>query len=90
MDSKISDEHLIEIAKLATNRMLPHYGIDDFDITRLENSVDVRFIDDLHTIVNVEDNKDILVYDYSTDEPKIERRVQNQYKIFKYMMDNNL
>jgi hypothetical protein len=83
----MKDEILIEIAKLATGRNVPHYTVDDFDIRNNDGSIDIRFIDDLNTVVNIFPNGDVLVYFDGQHKPYIEKRVQNQIAIAKLLME---
>jgi len=84
--SKISDADAIEVAKLATNRKLPHYGVDEFYITKNENSISIVFVDDQDIIINIDFGGDVLVYNdgLPLGEPFIEKRHSNQSAIIDY------
>lgn len=57
----ITDEHAIEVAKIAAGRP-KHYTIDDADITRNGSTVEVVFLDKPDECINIGFNGDVLVY----------------------------
>jgi len=79
--SEIKDEHAIEIAKIAARRP-DHFSIEDADITRYKNSIDIVFVDKIDEVINIAFNGDVLLYrQVDINHKVIEERVYNQVKI---------
>lgn len=79
----IADEHAVELAKLAANRP-DHYTIEDADITRHQNTLDVVFLDKTHEYINITFTGDILVFRWENAHREIERRPANQAMCVQY------
>jgi len=79
--SQLQDNEAVEIAKIAARRP-SHFSIEDADITRYENSVDIVFIDKIDEVINIAFNGDVLLYrQVDANHKIIEERVNNQVKI---------
>ncbi|MGE9312861.1 hypothetical protein ACLOAU_14530 [Niabella sp. CJ426] len=83
--SQITDEDAIEVAKIAENRKLPHYSVDDFSIWKHEFSIDVRFLDNFNRVVNLNFDSDVLVYSDIDEVPLIDKRVEGQSSIIDFL-----
>ncbi len=77
----ITDEHAIEVAKIAARRP-EHYSLKDADITRHENSIDIIFLDELDNVINISfPNGDVLFYEHDKNGNRaIHQRTNGQAK----------
>jgi hypothetical protein len=81
----IKEEDLMQIAMFATNRLIEGLDINDFHIEHHgECSIDIRFLDNIYEVINIDEQLNVLVYNDLID-PKIERRVQNQILIVEFL-----
>lgn len=83
--SALTDAEAIEVAKIATNRMIEGLTTEDFIIERIENaSASIRFVDNLFEVCNIGFDGNCLVY-YDEKYPKIEKRHNGQVRIIDYL-----